>query len=120
MNYINNSHLKMHDLTPASFKEKFPNFKFISDKTFESIVKTRKEKYKLLKNKCLNCKVLIPYEKRRNFFCNSTCSTTYNNSNRKVTYSKEALKKLKEYGIKSAKLNFLNKPVYKKTYYNMF
>lgn len=37
MNYINNSHLKMHDLTPASFKEKFPNYKNISDLSLQGM-----------------------------------------------------------------------------------
>lgn len=28
---------------------------------------------------CKNCKVLLPYEKRYNTFCNSSCAATYNN-----------------------------------------
>lgn len=40
---------------------------------------------------CLYCKEKMPFEKRRNDFCGSTCSATYNNTGRKV--SEETRKK---------------------------
>lgn len=38
--------------------------------------------YLLNSNHCLNCQKPIPYKNRRNKFCNSSCSATYNNKNR--------------------------------------
>ena len=42
-----------------------------------------RRKYEQSPKFCLNCKKLIPYEKRINDFCNSSCAAIYNN-NKKI------------------------------------
>lgn len=53
---------------------------------------TKKEKYNKSPNICKFCKKIIPYDKRKNIFCNSSCASTYNNQGRKQT--KESKKKI--------------------------
>lgn len=116
MKYINNSHLKSHGLTPTQFKEMYPDVesipqeirdgrskvalvlkeRFLKGKILRDI--KRIENYNIKGKSCLNCNVLIPYEKRMNKFCSSKCSASFNNTGRKVQYSEEAKKKLKEVG----------------------
>lgn len=50
---------------------------------------TIKAKYELLKNKynsfpnkCTSCNAILPYAKRKNKYCNASCSATYNNVQR--------------------------------------
>lgn len=44
--------------------------------------KMTREKYNIHPKHCLNCGSVIPYEKRTNKFCNSSCSCIYNNNKR--------------------------------------
>lgn len=53
-----------------------------------------KEKWELEKPTCKCCGKLLPFERRNKEFCNSSCSATYNNSNRKENgYSSKNKKK---------------------------
>lgn len=137
MNYINNSHLKTHNLTPLQFKEKYPSFNNISDnarklmggdKTNAIIAnkekakqkrEIEKEKYSLLNEFCPNCNKPILFESRNNKFCNRSCAAIYNNQNRKVIYSLEAYKNLQAIGKKNlvflkANINKIDRKLYKK------
>jgi len=56
--------------------------------------------------KCKNCNSIIPYNKRMNSYCSSSCSATINNKNRigkTYTLSEEGLKNLVENGKKRGK-----------------
>lgn len=126
MSYINNSHLKKHQLTPLQFKDKYPNFNNIShtarklmggDKTNAVIAnkkkameikESEKEKFLLSNKCCLNCNTPITFEKKHNKFCNKSCSATYNNKNRVVIYSKKGYENLKKIGKKNS-IYFRNK-----------
>lgn len=46
--------------------------------------KLTKEKYEANPKHCLHCGKVIPYEKRENSFCDSSCAASYNNTNREV------------------------------------
>lgn len=60
--------------------------------------------------KCKFCGDVISYDKRENTFCNSVCSSSFNNKNRsKETHIKHA---------KSLSIYFQNKPKYSKIFYN--
>lgn len=125
MNYINNSHLKVHNLTPLKFKELYPDFNNISDsarklmggdKTNAVIAnkkkanedrEIKKNEYKLLNKCCPNCSEPISFENKNNKFCSSSCAATYTNKNRTVVYSAEGYKSLQEAGKRSI-TNFLN------------
>ena len=133
MNYINNSHLKQHDLTPASFKLKFPNLKYISqiainkmsvkednfNRAIEKNRKIKQQQFLKLNKKCKNCKCLLDYEKRKNVFCSHTCSATFVNKERTIKYSEKAMQSLKINGFKSAKMNFLDRRNYEKECYKV-
>lgn len=41
---------------------------------------------------CKNCKEPLPYNKRKNIFCDSSCSATYNNKYRDTSYITEEFK----------------------------
>jgi hypothetical protein len=49
----------------------------------ETIRKKHREKYKLNYKICKNCFEEIPYGKRNNIFCSSSCSAIFNNKKRK-------------------------------------
>lgn len=122
MNYINNSHLKKHSLTPASFKLKFLNLKYISqiainkmsvkedgfNRAIEKNREIKKQKFLKSNKKCKNCECLLDYEKRKNIFCSHSCSATFSNLNRKVIYSEEGMKNLRKIGLESSFKNFKN------------
>lgn len=57
------------------------------NKNGEGISKKFKEEYNKDPKYCLECGNQIPYKKKRNKFCNRSCSAKYNNSRR--TYTKE-------------------------------
>lgn len=129
MNYINNSHLKTHNLTPSDFKLKFPNLKYISqivinkmsvkENSFNiAIEKNReikKQNFLKLNKKCKNCEFLLDYDKRKNIFCSHKCSATFVNKERTVKYSEKGMQSLKENGLKTVFKNFKN---YKENYIN--
>ena len=48
----------------------------------------RIEEYNKQPNICKNCGKPLPYERRNNKFCNSSCSASYNNKKREITYRK--------------------------------
>lgn len=87
---INYKHLKNHNLSPKEFKNAFPNIVCMSDK--EIIAKqntasinneirwsSHRLDYKKNPKKCLNCKKEMPFSKKRQSFCNLSCSTSFNN-----------------------------------------
>ena len=43
------------------------------------LIKDAKERHKDKGKRCLNCKKEIPYDKRKNKFCNCSCAAQYNN-----------------------------------------
>jgi len=124
MNYINNSHLKSHGLTPTQFKEMYPHLDTMTKEIREGkgnnkgvgaqatkiscYLKYRK-KYDENPKKCKNCLKEIPYESRFKSFCNSSCSASFNNKNRVVTYSKEGLEKIREVGRINGKFKKITK-----------
>lgn len=134
MNYINNSHLKTHDLTPASFKEKFPNYKNISDLSLQGMSNTdktngnlankkrgeknlvlKKEHFFTVDKKCKQCNNSIPYNDTNNKFCSHSCSAIFTNLSRNVIYSEKGMKNLRESGLKTSVDNFKNR---RQTYIN--
>lgn len=54
----------------------------------------RKEEYDASPKLCKGCGAPIPYEKRKNSFCSSSCSAVYNNTKRSRYYSAEKRKEL--------------------------
>ncbi len=91
--------LRQHGFnTIDDFKEQYPNYPICSQEYLDKIkigsnkmaeisinhgIK-RKEKYYKNPKKCLECNIIIPYEKKdtnKNFCCQS-CSTIFNNKNR--------------------------------------
>lgn len=58
------------------------------------------EKYELNPNRCLNCGKTLSYKDRNKTFCNSSCSTSYNNRQR----TKEVYEKVSE-SLKAKLLN---------------
>ena len=52
-------------------------------KTNKLYAKNRRDAYDLSPKLCKNCDKPVLYEKQRNKFCSSSCSTTYNNVNHK-------------------------------------
>jgi hypothetical protein len=77
--------------------------------------KLSKKKHYVSK-KCLACGEELPYEKRRNKFCNQSCSATFNNEKRtgiKYDLSEEGKNVL----IESANKNFKNRHIEKKKEY---
>lgn len=125
MNYINNSHLKTHKLTPKEFKENFPEFNNISDSSRKLMggnkqnaviaikekanenQKNLKIRYDVLNKCCLQCNKPIQFLNRNNKFCNNSCSASFNNKNRTVKYSKNGYENLKKIGKEN--MEILNK-----------
>lgn len=121
MSYINNSHLKKHNLTPKEFKQKFPDFNHIDDesrklmggaKTNAILAKKLKRELRLEKEeieynekpkKCEQCGKLILFEFRNKRFCDIYCATIFTNKNRKIIYSEETLERLRECAKKNLK-----------------
>lgn len=135
MNYINNSHLRKHNLTPQQFKDLYPDFNHISDKARELMAtgdKTKgalankekaaiadvqeRQEFEKLGKSCKECGTLISFENRENIFCNHACSARFNNRNRHVKYSQEGLESLRKIGYKNLiylqKANQLNGYIY--------
>ena len=54
-----------------------------SKKVSAKIKQQNIEKYNLHPKLCKHCGKVLPYEKRRLIFCNSSCATSYNNSHKK-------------------------------------
>lgn len=118
MKYINNSHLKSHNLTPTEFKAQYPDVEAIPQEIIDSRRKTalafkkgfleakllrdekRLAKYNSSPKLCINCNGIIPYKKRQNKYCGHSCAASLTNKVRKVQYSEEAKKKLKILGSK--------------------
>jgi predicted nucleic acid-binding Zn ribbon protein len=136
MKYINNSHLKSHNLTPTEFKAMYPEVEAIpqeirdankrnSEKGKMGVKKYKSALYNNLLNnynkdikKCMHCEKTIPYEKRRNKFCSQSCAASLNNLNREIVYSEQAMISLKNSGLRNID-NFLNSPKRKKViHYN--
>ncbi len=128
MNYINSTHLKTHNLTPGEFKNKYPKVKTTSEETSKSLSRKNNdnflsshemrgqkmiilniEKYNKLQKKCKKCNNLIPYEKRKNSHCNSSCGASLGNIGRKVVYTEQALANLRA-SIKKTKPGLKKKP----------
>lgn len=55
----------------------------------------RRESYLLTPSTCTTCKTALPYEKRKNRFCSSSCAASYNNSKREAP-SEEVKKKISD------------------------
>lgn len=58
--------------------------------------KNRKEKYYENPKLCLECKLALPYNKRYNIFCCSSCACTYNNKQRDKSVYLKISDKLKQ------------------------
>lgn len=87
-------------------------------KISESLSKSAKDVYELNSKYCIkaDCGNKIPYSKRRNNFCNSTCSASFNNLNREM--SDEAKFKIKQHYIERGlkiECKFCNELFFKKT-----
>jgi len=54
--------------------------------TFQQKKKEREEKYLENPKKCIHCNTVIPYEYRKNNYCNHSCVALYNNPIREVTW----------------------------------
>jgi len=87
---ITNSHTKKHGLTLNEFKELFPTLSTMSDnelkaKQRRAIVlnekrwSTHRINYEKNPKKCLACGRDIPFSKKRQSFCDLSCSTSHNN-----------------------------------------
>lgn len=111
MNYINNSHLKSHGLTPTQLKEMYPEVDAIAESSrkkmgengnlgAEAVKAQTILKYKNNPKKCKNCYKEMPYNKRNNTFCNNSCAASYLNKNRIVVYSEKGLNSLRENAFK--------------------
>jgi hypothetical protein len=48
-----------------------------------------REEYENNPKRCTQCNSELPYEKRLNQFCNASCSASFNNAIREITYKKE-------------------------------
>lgn len=74
-------------------REKLKNF--IESNNIETQFKIRltKDTYEQNPKHCKYCGKIIPYEKRQNDFCNQSCSTSYNNIERKNKVKKEDISK---------------------------
>ncbi len=57
----------------------------LGNRKIQEIKNKRVEKYNNNPNLCLNCNNSLPYDKRKNKFCSSSCSASYNNKNRIIT-----------------------------------
>lgn len=62
------------------------NYDKVSD-TFQQKKKEKQEKYLKNPKRCLNCDNIIPYDNRKNNYCNHSCLALFNNPIRKVTWS---------------------------------
>jgi hypothetical protein len=61
------------------------NYDKVSD-TFQQKKKEREEKYLESPKKCIHCNSVIPYEYRKNNYCNHSCVALHNNPIREVTW----------------------------------
>lgn len=127
MNYINNAHLKSHNLTPSKFKELYPNLDYVDKSIIDKMSNNKncgalknkelsclyQKNYYENPKKCIQCSSVISYEKRRNKFCSSSCSASFSNKNRVVKYSVEGLKSLLESALINFKKTKRNKGVFK-------
>jgi hypothetical protein len=118
MKYINNSHLKSHNLTPTQFKAMYPDVEAIPQEIIDSRRQTalasktdflaakllrdekRLESYNSSPKLCINCNCIIPYQKRQNKFCGHSCAASLTNKNREIVYTEAAKEKLKILGAK--------------------
>ena len=68
------------------------SYSTIKEKAKEKSVQKQQD-YLLLPNKCKQCLSNLPYEKRNNSFCNTSCSAIYNNAQKDYTKIKTGPKK---------------------------
>jgi predicted nucleic acid-binding Zn ribbon protein len=68
----------------------------VSD-TFNKKKITREVDYLKDAKHCKECNSLIPFDKKNNDFCNKSCSTTYINKNRDITWNDKISESIKRY-----------------------
>lgn len=74
--------------------------------TFQQKSKEERKKYLQNPKHCKECKTIIPFEKRLdNYFCNSSCSASYTNRERVVTWGDKIGTSLKNYIKEQSKNN---------------
>jgi len=69
--------------------------------TFQQKKKEKQDKYLENPKKCINCNNDIPYDQRKNTYCNRSCAASYNNSIRDVTWGDNIKKGIHNYLIKN-------------------
>jgi hypothetical protein len=131
MKYINNSHLKSHNLTPTEFKVMYPEVESISEDSRSRLSNNGgfgaqaskvacflkyRSKYEQNPKSCAQCSKILSYEERRKKFCSSSCSASFNNKGRVVIYSEEAKQKLRKIGEAIGKQSYykLGKTIHNK------
>lgn len=125
---LTNTHLKKsHNLSMQDFDRLYPNFTKQTNDIYSNTEKMNQRiiKYNKSPNRCTHCDNPIEYEKRRNKFCSSSCSASFNNSNRELsddtkkkiskTLSDKHTPNLHELICSSCGKEFLHKKVNKKT-----
>lgn len=65
--------------------------------TFEKKKKEKEKKYLENPKYCKECSKVIPYNKSDNDFCNRSCSTSFINKNREITWNNKTSESIKSY-----------------------
>lgn len=81
--------------------ESIKNASILGRKKLKDKKNERIKKYYQNPSKCRECNVVLKYSKKRNKFCSSSCSASYNNKNRIVTDEHKRKTSLTLKGIKS-------------------
>lgn len=103
---INSHYLNLHTKASNERIRKTAKLSTLSQKKIEFNQNTRDNnqyQYYSSPKLCLQCQKILPYEKRFNKFCNSSCSALYNNK-RKDSRSEESKQKTRE------SIKYLNPP----------
>lgn len=74
------------------------NYDKVSD-TFQQKKKEKEEKYLENPKKCLNCDEIIPYNSRRNNYCNHSCMAIKTNPEKDYTWGHKISKSIRKYLI---------------------
>lgn len=88
----------------------------LGDDADEYFVCVNEENYNKNPKKCLNCGSVLPYKKRYNLFCSSSCSASYNNAKRGSHSEKTKMKISNSVRNKLGLNEFENIEEYKKTH----
>lgn len=65
--------------------------------TFKKKKEEKERKYLENKKHCIECDEIIPFLKKDNFFCSSSCSAKHTNKNRTVTWGNKISESLQKY-----------------------